>query len=63
MDPLLIAMFVLGGVGVALLLGAFGLLPNSTPHSKPRPPRKDSLDRIDEMVLYGEVNRDDSYRM
>lgn len=56
-------MFVLGGAGVAFLLGAFGLLPKSTPRLKPRSPRKDSLDHIDEMFLYGEVNRDDSYRM
>tara|TARA_R110000824_G_scaffold378310_1_gene569834 strand:- start:1657 stop:1848 length:192 start_codon:yes stop_codon:yes gene_type:complete len=63
MDPLLIAMFVLGGVGVAFLLGAFGLLPKSTPRPQPRFPRKDKLDTIDEMFLWGEVNRDDSYRM
>jgi len=60
MNALLIALFVIG-VGAGVLLRALGHSPK--PRPQPKFPRKDNLDTVDEMFLYGEVNGDDFYRM
>ena len=60
MNALLLALFLVG-VGAGVLLRALGHSPKPSP--KRKFPKKDGLDTVDEMFLYGEVNGDDFYRM
>lgn len=59
MEALLLALFAVG-LGLGLIIRA---MRPAKPVRRPRYRAKDSLDSVDEMVLWGEVTGDDFYRM